>query len=197
MELRRKYRVPVFALTSNHNDEGRIQGKQLAALRPKGGRILHVVGPNTDFVSQQRLIGMTESKPGNIQLSMIRGGWTMESGCKAVSSWWNLPTSRQQPIVAVVAHNDAMALGAQKALEELSDDRVSNIPVIGCDGLPESGQAWVQRGLLKATVVVPVLAGLGIELLLRAIIGKESVPEHTVIAPKSYPSLKELDSTLA
>ncbi len=164
----------------------------MAALIPNGGRVLQLVGPSTDSVSQQRSIGMSEAKPESVQLLVMQGNWTWGSGYKAVSSWWNLPTSRQQPIVAVVAQNDAMAFGARKALQELGDDRLSNIPIIGCDGLPECGQAWVQRGLLNATVVVWVLAGLAVEMLLRAIIEKENVLEHTVIAPKSYPNLESL-----
>lgn len=132
--LREKYSVPLFEPTSNHAEEGQLQGKQLAALVPNGGRVLHIVGPSTDSVSQQRLIGMGEPKPENVQLLAMRGNWRRESGYKAVSSWWNLPTSRQRPIVAIVAQNDAMALGGRKALQELGEDRLSNLPVIGCDG---------------------------------------------------------------
>jgi ribose transport system substrate-binding protein len=164
---------------------------QLADLLPQGGKVLYIVGPNTDSVAQQRSNGMTGSKPGNIQLLVMRGNWTVESGHDAVSSWWKLSTSRQQPIVAVAAQNDAMAFGAKQALQELSDEHLANAIVIGCDELPESGQAWVKRGLPKATVVVPVLAGIAVEMLLKAIIEKKSLPKQTVVAPKSYPSLSE------
>lgn len=190
--LRSQHRVPVFALRSDNKEEGAIQAKQLAALVPKGGRVLYIVGPNTDSVSQQRSMGMEESKPDNIHLSAIRRNWTIEGGQQAVSTWWNLPTSRQQTIVAIAAQNDAMAFGARKALRELSDNRLSNIPVLGCDGLPQSGQAWVQQRILTATTIVPVLAGLAVDLLLKAITEKQLIPENTVIAPKSYPDLDEL-----
>src|ERR1051325_6342851 len=35
-ELRRNYRVPIFSISSDHEEIGRIQGKQLAALLPNG-----------------------------------------------------------------------------------------------------------------------------------------------------------------
>ena len=65
------------------------------------------------------------------------------------------------------------------------------LPVIGCDGLPRSGQAWVQKGLLKATVVVPVLAGIGLEILAQAMKASKPPKELTVV-PTSYPSLADL-----
>ena len=36
-ELRRTYKVPVFAISSDHQEVGKIQGQQLAALLPNGG----------------------------------------------------------------------------------------------------------------------------------------------------------------
>jgi ABC-type sugar transport system substrate-binding protein len=39
-ELRRSYKVPIFAVTSNHEEIGRIEGKQLTALLPGGGTVL-------------------------------------------------------------------------------------------------------------------------------------------------------------
>src|SRR5262249_25506614 len=41
-ELRRSYKVPIFSLTSNHEEIGRIQAHQLSALLPKGGSVLYI-----------------------------------------------------------------------------------------------------------------------------------------------------------
>lgn len=194
-ELRAKHRGPIFTLRSDHKEEVAIQAKQLAALLPAGGKVLYIVGPSTDSVAQQRSTGLGESKPENIQLSTIRGNWTMDGAERAVATWWSLPTSRQQTIVAIAAQNDAMAFGARKALKELPDVRLSNIPVLGCDGLPQSGQTWVQKRILNATTIVPVLAGMAVDLLLKAITEQTVVPENTVVAPKSYPDLGELIET--
>src|SRR5277367_2184113 len=45
-DLRKTYRVPIFGLTSDHEEIGRIQGRQFAALLPKGGSALYVQGPS-------------------------------------------------------------------------------------------------------------------------------------------------------
>src|ERR1700723_275828 len=40
LELRRAYKVPVFAISSDHVEVGKIQGKQFATLLPNGGSML-------------------------------------------------------------------------------------------------------------------------------------------------------------
>ena len=37
LELRRTFKVPVFSISSDHEEVGKIQGKQFAALLPNGG----------------------------------------------------------------------------------------------------------------------------------------------------------------
>jgi len=107
-----------------------------------------------------------------------------------------LSTSQHQPVSAIVSQNDAMALGVKRALKDLPSgelkERLMSLPVIGCDGLPRSGQAWVHKGLLRATVVVPVLAGIGLEMLAQAMKAGKPPKEHTVIPPTSYPVLADL-----
>jgi len=44
-ELRRSSAAPVFVVTSDHLEIGRIQGRQIAALLPHGGSMLCVQGP--------------------------------------------------------------------------------------------------------------------------------------------------------
>src|SRR6266851_5130416 len=44
-ELRRSSSVPIFGLSSDHLEIGRIQGRQFAALLPHGGAILYIQGP--------------------------------------------------------------------------------------------------------------------------------------------------------
>jgi ribose transport system substrate-binding protein len=42
-----------------------------------------------------------------------------------------------------------MAMGAKKAFQELVDpdtrERWLDVPYIGCDGVPKTGQAWVRQ----------------------------------------------------
>lgn len=183
-DLRRSYKCPIFKLTTDHVEEGRIQGKQIAALLPEGGMVLGIIGPATDSIAEQRLAGLKSAMPSNTQLLTIRGKWTEQSGYDAVASWLKLSTSKQQPIAVVASQNDLMAVGAQKALDQIATgdtkERLIKVPVIGCDGLPDSGQLWVQKRLLTATVILPVLAGTAIDMLATAIRNNTHKCQHIV-----------------
>jgi ABC-type sugar transport system substrate-binding protein len=198
-ELRKAYRIPTFALTSNHVEIGRIQGRQLAALLPDGGPVLYIQGPSDSLAAKQRTEGMYEMKPAAIDVKPMRAQWTEESSYRMVSSWIRLSTSQQAGLIAVVAQDDSMAIGARKAFQQLPDqairDRWLNLPYLGCDGLPNSGQAWVRRGLLAATIYIPPNAGTAIEMLVQAIESGKTPPEQTLTIPVSYPILEMLRST--
>ena len=195
-ELLQPYSVPVFMVSSDHTEEGRIQAKQLAQLFPDGGMTLYVIGPRSDSITQARFEGMKQAMPSNIHLLTVSGKWTEQSGYEAISSWLRLQTSQQQPIAAIVSQNDTMAFGVKRALNDLPPgplrERLLNLPMLGCDGLPASGQAWVRQRRLRATVIVPVLAGVAVELLVKAIGSGRPPLEHTVVPPASYPPLAEL-----
>jgi hypothetical protein len=67
-----------------------------------------------------------------------------------------------------------------------------SLPFTGVDGLPKEGQAWVDQGLLKATVVALTTTELGMRLAARAIETGQQAPERTLVELKSYPPLEEL-----
>ena len=195
-ELRKSYRVPVFAITSDHLEIGRIQGRQFAALLPKGGTVLYVQGPSASPPAQQRTAGMSETKPANIQIRMLKGQWTELSAYQAVCSWLGLRTSHDTVIGIVAAQDDSMAIGARKAFQEQTTgterDKWLGLPFLGCDGLPDTGQAWVRSSLLSATVVVPPNAGTALEMLLQAMRDGSQPQERTLTLPKSFPTVEDL-----
>jgi ABC-type sugar transport system substrate-binding protein len=195
-DLRRSYKVPIFSVTSNHEEIGRIEGKQLGALLPNGGSVLYIQGPSESLAAKLRTAGMTETKPENIQLKMMKGNWTEGSAHKSISAWLKLSTSLQTKIDVIAAQNDAMAVGAKKAFQELSEDagrsRWLSLPYIGCDGVSKTGQAWVKSGLLAATVVNPANTGQAIEMLAHAFQTGSVPPERTFTTPRSFPSADQL-----
>src|SRR5882724_5547203 len=200
-ELRRTHRVPIFGVTSDHEEIGRIQGRQFAALLPKGGSVLYIQGPSESLAAKQRTTGMYETKPADVQVKIMKGQWTEDSSYRAVSSWLRLSTSQQTRIDLIAAQDDAMALGARKAFQDLPDnsarERWLSIPYIGCDGLPKTGQAWVKRGLLAASVFVPPNVGRAMEMLVQAVNTGAMPPERTLTVPASFPSLEALASARA
>ena len=196
LDLRRQYKVPVFAITSDHEEIGRIQGQQFAALLPNGGSILYIEGPNNSSAAKQRSVGMNKNKPINVQVKTMRANWTEESAFRAVSSWLRLRTSQESHIDLVGAQDDSMAMGARKAFSEISGaerERWMKIPVTGCDGMPKTGQSWVKNGTLAATIFIPPNTDLAIEMLVGAFRNPAAaLPERRVTQAESIPSLAEL-----
>jgi ribose transport system substrate-binding protein len=195
-ELRKAYRVPAFCITSDHEEIGRIQGRQLAAILPKGGSVLYIQGPSESQAAKQRTFGMYESKPAEVQVKLMKAQWTEASAFRTVSSWLRLSTSQQTHLDLIAAQDDSMALGARRAFEEELNlparERWLKLPYIGCDGLPNSGQNWVRRGLLAATIFVPPNAGNAVEMLVEAIQNGSVPAERSLIAPVSIPALDVL-----
>jgi ribose transport system substrate-binding protein len=197
-ELRKTATAPIFAVSSDHVEIGRIQGRQFAALLPKGGTILYIQGPSENSAAKERTAGMQETKPANIHVIALKAQWTEESSLRAVRSWLKLTTSQKTAIDLVGAQDDSMAMGARKAFRELSNeaerDRWLKLPFTGCDGLPNTGQAWVRSGELAATVFVPPNTGQAIEMIVQALQKKNPAPERLLIPPRSIPSLDALNS---
>jgi ribose transport system substrate-binding protein len=195
-ELRRGAKVPVFGVSSDHLEVGRIQARQCAALLPGGGTVLYLQGPSDNPVAKQRLQGMQELKPGNIHLIILKGQWTEDSAVRAMRSWLQLSTSRKSGVDLVVAQNDAMAIGVRKALQGLDSDverdRWLQCPFLGVDGVPKTGQAWVRTGLLTATVFTPPNTGRAIELFHESAKTAQVPAERVLVAPRSFPPIEQI-----
>jgi ribose transport system substrate-binding protein len=100
----------------------------------------------------------------------------------------------------VAAQDDSMAMGAKKAFQELPGverDRWMNLPFLGVDGVPDTGQAWVKSGLLTATIIVPANAGQAVEKLMQAIQTGTMPSQKILIAPVSFPPAEKLESVRA
>ena len=198
LELRRQYKVPMCTITSDHEEIGKIQGMQFAALLPNGGSVLYIEGPNNSSAAKQRSMGMNRSKPANVQVKTLRANWTEESSYKAVTSWLRLQTSQHSRMDLVGAQDDSMAMGARKAFSEIAESdraRWMKIPITGCDGMPKTGQAWVRNGSLAATIYIRPNTDLAIEMLVEAFKSGSMLPERKVTEPESIPSLAELAAT--
>src|SRR6202051_347555 len=61
-EIRNQFHVPAFAITSNHEEIGRIQGQQLSSLLPDGGIVLYIHGPGESSAAKQRYTGFVAHK---------------------------------------------------------------------------------------------------------------------------------------
>jgi ribose transport system substrate-binding protein len=195
-DLRKLGKAPAFVVTVDHVDIGRIQARQSAALLPAGGTVLYIQGPSENSAAKDRLKGMLERKPANLQLITLKGQWTEESAMRTVRSWLKLTTSKKASVDLVAAQDDSMAIGARKAFQELPTEtereRLLATPFIGIDGLPKTGQAWVRSGLLRATIFSPPNTGQAIDMLVEALRNAKPQPERAITQAVSIPALEAL-----
>jgi ABC-type sugar transport system substrate-binding protein len=197
-ELRKNYRTPICCVTIDQQEVGHIQGRQVAALLPEGGLILHVQGPAGNPAIQLRTAGMESTLPKNIRVRSLSGQLTEQSGCDAVSSWLSLKMIRSEAVSLVAAHSDSMAMGARKAFTEKTSGEERNrwlaLPYIGVDACQQAGQQWIERGLLAASILLPPTAGLAVEILAQAMAANSQPREHTIVAPIAVPQLETLSA---
>jgi len=193
-DLRRSGAVPVFSVSTDQSEVGRIQGKQMSVLVP-AGNVLYVEGPFNSTATQLRTKGMISTKPAAVELKVLKGDWTERSAHNAAKSWLSLGSSRGLQIRGVICQNDSMAMGARKAFVDLTEkDREQwlSIPFTGCDGVTRTGQDWVRRGLLKATIITAPAAGTALEILAKAVNSGSMPPDRTLIPPRSFPAIEDL-----
>ena len=192
-ELRTSGASIAFGIGADHLEIGRIQGRQLAQMLPRGGEALLIQGPSDNTAARQRTQGMQETKPHNINLRQLKGKWTEESAYQCVASFLALSTSHDGNIQCIVAHNDPMAVGAKRGFAERTagqeQARWLSLPFLGCDGLPESGKAWVPARKLTATVIVPANAPLAIETFVNALTTGKRPQEYSLTVSKSFPDI--------
>ena len=149
--------MPVFGVTPDQDQIGRIQAEQVQLLLPRGGAVLCITGPAATSSSQRRLEAL-RARPGR-QLPADGGGGGLDhrggaAGARPLAG--GAPTGADLPEV-VCAQNDEMALGARQALRDAASRR--DLPQLvdaahhrlrriagggAADGAPESacGPRW-------------------------------------------------------
>jgi ribose transport system substrate-binding protein len=194
--LRGRPNVPVFSVTRDHVEIGRIQGRQFAALLPDGGSVLYIQGPSTSAAAVQRAQGMESTRPRNVMIRSLRSQWTEDSAYEVMQGWLRLSTSKPGSVQVIGCQYDGIAAGARKAFRELtsSDDRERwlALPTTGVDGLPDEGQVWVDRGELTATVVALTTTAVAVEMVAMALQSGKQAPAVTLVDLSSYPALERL-----
>src|SRR5215471_8551354 len=195
-EFGRSARSPVFSVSVDQVEVGRIQARQVMALLPRGGSVLFIQGPSVSSVSKERHDGLMELLPSNVHLTNLRGRWTEESAYQSVCSWFKLMAAQKLRIDLVLAQNDVMGMGAKKAIAEVvtgpDRDDWLEMPILGCDGVPKTGQAWVRAGQLTATVIVPPSADRAVKLMADALSRSGTIGEHIYTSPVPFPEIASL-----
>jgi len=198
-DARRKHpHVPLFAVIPDHVEVGHIQGQQVRAIANYSDELVYIQGPVGTFSTKRRHQGIEREladRP-DLQWSKMNSDWTQEGGEDAMRGWLRTFTHRKLPSFIVAAQNDAMAAGARQALLDfgISGGAVdqNSIRILGCDGTPTFGQRLVSAGQLKATVVIPSVAGRAVEELAACFRSKRSLSSELLIKVQSFPEVDAL-----
>ncbi len=164
---------------SNDQEAGRIAATYIAQLLNGKGNIALIRGPNGHSAEIQRTEGIMEVLNNHPDMKIIfdqSGNWDRTQGLELMENW----LSTGKPLQAIIAQNDEMALGAQKAIE--ASGRQKDILVIGIDAIPDAVRA-VKEGKLCATVFQDARGqgALAVELAVKLCEGKPV--EHTNYIP--------------
>ncbi len=196
-ELRRHFSErAIFSVTPDQVQIGRLQGAQIQALIPDGGRVMCVTGPMSTATAQRRLEGLTEVLGDDYPLTVLQADWTSERARLAVEKWLAEHPELADMPAAVVAQNDEMALGIRQALREADVTRgqpLAAIPITGVDGSQTFGQRLVREGRIKATVVTPPASGPAVEWIVRSRSRGVIPPAHVSQPVASFPPLSTLE----
>jgi ABC-type sugar transport system substrate-binding protein len=178
--------LPICAIGGDSREAGRIQGRQVRRLLPRGGSVLGIQGPSDSTVKMGRAEGFVEALGAGYQLKVVNGDWTEQGGARAMASWLRLKTVEHFRPDIVVCQNDMMAIGARRVLEEQRRDWAA-APFLGCDGLAEGGRRQVETGQLAATVVIPSNTGPALELVAAWFQDRKPLSAEILLAPSSFP----------
>ena len=194
--LRRNAKVPVFLVSQNHVEVGRIQGRQLGALLPEGGSVLYLRGPGMSSIASKRFEGLESAKPRNVEVKSLKvQGSTADNANAAVCSWLSLATVRPEAIQLIVSQNADFIFGARKAFEantpEPARSKWLSLPCAGV-GVPSQSKPLVDQGTLCATVLTSLTLDKALEMLAQAMKSGSQPHEQTFVEAHSYPSLEEL-----
>jgi ABC-type sugar transport system substrate-binding protein len=194
--LRRAHpELPVAAVSTDQVEVGRLQARQFRTLLGSDhGLVLYVQGPSDTSAAQERLRGAQEElERTRIEMRILDGDWTEASGQRALERWLRLKTSEGVRPGVVGCQNDAMAVGARKAVEAFkARPELAAVPFTGCDGLPQGGQRLVDLRRLAATVVTPSNTGPALDLVATTLKGGRMPAPELLLKPRSYPDEQEL-----
>jgi ribose transport system substrate-binding protein len=194
--LRRSSKAPIFQISQDHMEVGKIQGRQMGAILPAGGSVLYLRGPSMSWWASKRTEGMESTKPKNVEVRNLKVlESTADGAMKTVSGWMSLTRQRPERTQLIVSQNADFIAGARKAFEATTSGpertKWMAVPCAGV-GVVERSKPLVDQGSLCAAVVTSLTMDRAVELLARAMMDGSQPPEHTFVDAYSYPSIEDL-----
>ncbi len=188
--------LPIFAVSPDDQEIGRVQGQQLRAVLAHDGRVLLARG-GSGPTAVDREAGLRTALTGSqIRVDVLYGSWAFQGASKAFDNHFSMAARKPVPLDAIACQNDEIALAAVHALERTAKrfawPELARIDVFGCDGLPDVGQRYVSEGKFRATVVVPPTSGVAIRALADAFDRDVRPPAELTVPCTSFPDVCDL-----
>ena len=184
-------KVVVATVCPDEMATGRVQGRLVRAVLPRGGSILYVTGHTSSLTACDRAAGLAEALASQPYETLpLEAGWSAAEAYEVVGGWLRIALRARRRPDAIVCQSDTIAEGTLRAWRDTrSELRGSDPqpPVIGCDGTPRFGQAMVARRQLTATVVLPRAAATAVGLLAAALDRGTPVAPFTSLAGCAWP----------
>ena len=143
-------------------------------------RIGLVMGPRNTSTSRDRALGATEwlqsvGMPGDC-LSVVWSDYTTEAGYSSAMAM----LSEQDPVTAIVAGNDTIALGVLEAANRLAVKVPDELSIIGFDDMPLAGSPLVSLTSIRQPVEA-IARTAARRLVERIRAGGMGAPSHDVL----------------
>ncbi|HXY40399.1 MAG TPA: substrate-binding domain-containing protein [Vicinamibacteria bacterium] len=185
--------LPMGSVGTDHVRVGEIQGRQVNALVPSGGRVLYVAGPLRSSAAQQRLSGLKSQLGPAVRLEEISAGqWTESDGIVAFNDWYRVAKGHDPVVPVIAAGNDELALGARRACEALANaqhrEALLRARFLGVDACPSFGQKLIAEKQLHASVITPANTGLALGHLHRYWTEGTPVPLRSFTEAQPFPA---------
>ena len=195
--LRKSAKAPIFIVSQDHLEIGRMQGRQIRAMISQGGSILYLRGPATNFLAAQRSEGLETILSSYTQVKSLKIQWTAENAYSAIGSWLRLSNVRAADTQLIAAQNTDFILAAHRAFEEYTsgDERAQWLsrPYSGV-GVPSQANPLLQNGTLTAAVITSLTMDTAVEMLVHSL-QKGTQPSEVTFVKASYqPTLEELST---
>lgn len=193
--LRKTSRTPVFSVSQDHAEIGRLQGKQFTALLPQGGSVLYLRGPASNSLACQRNEGIESALPHNLHLKTIKIQWTEENAYQSVGSWLRLSTVHAADFHLVSSQNIDFISAARRAFQDYapSAERHQWLSLLYTGaGVASQTKPLVDDGSLTAAAITSLTMDTCLQMLHRAIESGTQPAERTVVSASSYPRLEDL-----
>ena len=163
---------------------------QMAPRLQRKPTVLEVTAAMSTSPAQERHEGFASAMqaPAQAQLNYIsvEGDWTSDSAYRLVHE----QIARQQVPDIVFCHNDGMATGAFRAVKEAGLEQ--QVKILGIDGMPDEGIAYIQQGTQWATYVYPTKGEEIVRLALNILTGQPYERENKLKGMMVTPENAEL-----